>query len=128
MTTTAEVKSNKNFVPWTAGGNIPLKGLFVRHTLAKGSSNGYVWDEGFVQGRETLTTKNIEEYDTGTNTVQVYCNINNVLYRSGEMKPSWSDNSYAFVWLNFYKAGSGYVVKMSLDGASNQSESNLSPL
>jgi hypothetical protein len=129
MTTTVEVtKSNKSFVPWTDGGRLPLDGLFVRHTLSKGSSNGYMWDEGFTPGKETLAKKNITEYDTGVNTVQVYCNINSVLYRSDELKPKWIDNGYPTVWVNFYTRDGNYSVALSLDGSSNWWEAKLWPV
>ena len=96
--------------------------------MSKGSSNGYFWDEGFAPGKATLATKNIKEYDVGVNTVQVYCNINSVLYRSDERKPKWVDNKSPTVWLNFYSRDGSYSVALSLDGSSNWWEAKLSPV
>lgn len=121
--------TTKYFRPW-CDRKLTVKGLMVRHRLSSGSSNGYFWDAemGPSPLPDTMPGKKLGEYDLGWNTVQVYCNINNVLYRSGDVKCDWSPYAtHPDVWVNLRYEHNRYTVSLSLDGEGRHAEGDLSP-
>jgi hypothetical protein len=123
------IMTTKYFSPW-CDRKLTVRGLMVRHRLASGGSNGYFWDcdMGPEPLPDIMPPKMIHEWDLGWNTIQVYCNINRVLYVSGEVKADWSKfATQREVWVNLRYEHSRYTVSLSLDGVGRHAEANLTP-